>query len=256
MKKTSQKIALIAGARPNFMKVAPLVRELENQKIKHFLINTGQHFSKDMAADFFREFKIKPDYSLHPSQKSTTKQFADILVGIEEIFTKEKPNVVAVVGDVNSTLAGALTANKMGIKLAHVEAGLRSYNNKMPEEINRVIIDRLSDLLFVPSEDAVKNLHNEGVTKNIKVVGNIMIDTMALFLDKIPETQEKFFFCTLHRAENVDDREVFENILAALQKIAKQRKIYLTLHPRTKKRAEEFGLLKKINKIFTILPPL
>ena len=256
MKKIFKKIAVIAGARPNFMKATPLCREMAKQKLDYFLINTGQHFSKDMAAGFFREFKIKPNYSLTPSRQSTIRQFADILTGIEEIFNKEKPSLAVVVGDVNSTLAGALTANKMGIKLAHVEAGLRSYNDKMPEEVNRVITDRLANLLFVSEKEAVKNLNKEGITKDIHLVGNIMIDTMELFLNKIKDSAEKFYFCTLHRAENVDDKDIFAEILDALEIIAQDNTIYLPLHPRTKKMAEEFGLLKKINKIFTVLPPL
>ncbi len=252
----NKKIAIIAGARPNFMKVAPLCHELKKQKIKYFLVNTGQHFSKEMATNFLREFKIKADYNLRPPQQSVTKQFSGIMIELENIFLKEKPNLVVVAGDVNSTLAAALTANKMGIKLVHVEAGLRSYNNKMAEEINRVIIDSLSDILLIPSEDAIKNLKKEGIVKGINLVGNIMIDTLEMFLPKIKKTKGKFYFCTLHRAENVDDKDIFTEILDALEIISKDAKIYFPLHPRTKKMAEQFGLSKKLKNIFSLLPPL
>ena len=249
-------IAIICGARPNFMKIFPLHKEMIKQNISHFIINTGQHFSKEMSDDFFEEFNIKPDYNLKPSKDSVIKQFSDIMLGIEEIFVKEKPDLVIVVGDINSTLAGALVANKMGIELIHIEAGLRSYNLKMPEEYNRVLTDRMSNMLLTTIEDAKNNLKKEGITENVHFVGNLMIDTLKFFLPKVKETKEEFYFCTLHRAENVDNKKVFKEILDALEIIAKDQKIYLPLHHRTKKKAEEFGFLERINDIFEILPSL
>jgi UDP-N-acetylglucosamine 2-epimerase (non-hydrolysing) len=252
----NNKIVIICGARPNFMKIFPLHREMLQQSIDHFIINTGQHFSKEMSADFFEEFNIEVDYNLESSQESVIKQFSDILLGLEKIFLKEKPSLVIVVGDINSTLAGALVANKMNIKLVHIEAGLRSYNLKMPEEHNRVLTDRMADLLLTTVEGAEDNLKKEGIEKNIYFVGNLMIDTLNYFLPQIKDTEEEFYFCTLHRAENVDNQEVFREILDALEIISQDAKIYLPLHHRTKQRAEEFGFLDKMDKIFKILPSL
>lgn len=253
------KIAIIAGARPNFMKILPLCRELDRKKIAYSFINTGQHFDKEMSEIFFDEFKIKPDYTLKPSRISSVRQFADIMIGLEKIFLKEKPNLVIVVGDVNSTLAGALTAAKLGIKLAHIESGLRSYNDKMPEEKNRILTDHLSDYLFVTMDEGLKNLKKEGLSKNIYMVGNIIIDTLKMFLPKIADADNsngQFFFCTLHRTENVDNKKILKEILSALNVIAKDAPIYFPLHPRTKIMSQKFGLYLKMKKIFKLLPPL
>lgn len=238
------------------MKVAPLCHELEKRGMDYTLINTGQHFDKNMSQDFFDEFNINPHYYLSPSRETVVKQLTDIMLGLEEIFIKEKSDLVMVVGDVNSTLAGALVANKMGIKLAHIEAGLRSFNRLMPEEHNRILTDRLSDLLFVTMEEGVENLAKESITENVYLVGNLMIDTLAKFAEQTPVVQEEFYFSTLHRAENIDNEEVFNEILDALEIISKDAPIYLPLHPRTQKMAEKFGLMDRLNKIFKILPPL
>lgn len=250
------KIALIGGARPNFMKIAPLYRELKNKQADFIIINTGQHFDANMAGDFLNEFVIKINYDLKPSRTSVVAQIADIMVQLEEIFTKEKIVLVIVVGDVNSTLAASLVANKLNIKLAHVEAGLRSGNYNMPEENNRIVTDQLSDYLLASSEDAVEHLKNENVKGKINLVGNIMIDNLLYFLPQIEDSSEEFYFCTMHRPENVDHKEVFVDILDAMEVIAKDAKIYLPIHPRTKNMATEFGLLDRLNKIFTLLEPL
>lgn len=249
-------IAIIAGARPNFMKVAPLCGELKKQKLPFILINTGQHFSADMAQDFLREFKLRADYTLAPSRATVKKQIADIKAGLKNIFSKTRPGLVVVVGDVNSTLAGAQAAKEMNIPLAHIEAGLRSYNSAMPEEHNRIQVDRLADLLFVTQEDGVKNLKKEGIIKGVHFVGNIMIDTLKLFAGKVKIIRGQYYFCTLHRAENVDNKKVFNEIVAALEVISRDAIIYLPLHPRTKKMAEKFGLLEKLQSICRLLPPL
>ena len=209
-----------------------------------------------MIVKFFEEFNIKIDYKLVPSRESAIKQFTDIMKGLENIFLKEKPSLVLVVGDVNSTLAGALVANKMNIKLAHLEAGLRSFNNNMPEEFNRKLTDHLSNYLFATTEEGIINLKKEGIVKNVFFVGNIMIDTLNYFLSKVKKTNEEFYFCTLHRAENVDNKKIFEEILDALEIIARDKKIYLPLHPRTEKMAKKFKLINKIKKTFEVLPPL
>lgn len=250
------KIALICGARPNFMKVAPLCHEFEKRDMDYILINTGQHFDKNMSQDFFDEFNIKPNYHLSPSRESVIKQFTDIMLGLEDIFIQEKPDLVMVVGDVNSTLSGALVANKMSIKLAHIEAGLRSHNRLMPEEHNRVLTDRISDFLFVTMGEGVENLFKEGIVDNVYLVGNLMIDTLAEFSKETSLTKEVFYFATLHRAENIDNKVIFNEILDAMEEISQDAKIYLPLHPRTKKMADEFGLMDRMEKIFFLLPPL
>lgn len=250
------KIAIICGARPNFMKVAPLHKEFKKRNVNHFIINTGQHFSKELANDFVKEFDIEINYTLYPTKDSVISQFVDIMKGLEDVFVKEKPVLVVVVGDINSTLAGALVANKMNIKLVHIEAGLRSYNNFMPEEYNRVLSDRMANILLTTSEEGKNNLEKEGIVNNVYFVGNIMIDTLVQFLPKIKATKDEFYFCTLHRAENVDNKKVFTDILQALEVISKDKKIYLPLHPRTRKMATKFGLLKKMQDIFEILSPI
>ena len=254
--KSKPKIAIIAGARPNFMKVAPLLAELKKNKVTGFLINTGQHFSPSMAGLILKEFKIKPAYTLCPSRVDTSKQLNDIARDLEKIFIKEKPSLVIVVGDVNSTLVAAQVAKKLNIKIAHIEAGLRSYNIKMPEERNRIATDKLSDMLFATQSEAVKNLKKEGITKNVYLVGNIMIDTLKMFLKNSRKKKAKYYFCTLHRAENVDNKKNFLEIINALEVVSMDAKIYFPLHPRTKKMAQKFNLLVRLENIFHILPPL
>jgi UDP-N-acetylglucosamine 2-epimerase len=257
-RKITDKIAIIAGARPNFVKIFPLASALRKNKISYFIINTGQHFSKEMSVDLLREFSLVPNYNLKPDAKTSLRQFSDILIGLEKIFIKENPSLVIVVGDVNSTLAGAITAKKLNLKLAHVEAGLRSHNLRMPEEYNRMITDRLSDLLFASSKSDIDNLKKENIFNNIYLVGNIMIDTLVFFSKKIKAVRkpEKFYFCTIHRAENTDNKKVFREIIDALEIISKDCKVYLPLHPRTQKMALKFGLYKRLSKIFSLLPVL
>lgn len=252
------KIAIIAGTRPNFVKIAPLAAELKKTQTPYFIVNTGQHFSREMSKDFLKELSVIPDYKLRPSQATSLTQFSQILIGLEKVFNKEKPSLVIVVGDVNSTLAGALSAKKLNIKLAHIEAGLRSYNQKMPEEYNRVLTDHLADILFASSKNDIENLKRENLTGKVYLVGNIMIDALATFNKTPLPNNEKgeFYFCTLHRAENVDDRKVFSEILDALEIISADCRIYLPLHPRTKERVQQFGLAKKIKQIFTLLPSI
>ncbi len=253
---SDKKIAIIAGARPNFMKVVPLVFAFQKEQLPYYLVNTGQHFDENMAKVFFDEFGIQPDFSLKPSTRSVTSQFTDIMLGLENLFTHNVPALVMVVGDVNSTLAATLVSKKMNIPVAHVEAGLRSYNKKMPEEINRILTDHASDLLFTTMEQGLENLNQEHVSGEIFEVGNIMIDTLVSYIEAVPSTDEKFYFCTLHRAENVDNAFVFGQILDALHVIAQDATVYFPLHPRTKKQAIEFGYMERLEKIFHVLPPL
>ncbi len=249
-------IAIIGGARPNFVKIAPLVTAFKQCAFDFFVVNTGQHFDKEMSTVFFDQFGLTADVTLTPSIASPDAQNTDIMRGLQEIFQTRKPNLVVVVGDVNSTLAAALVADKLGIPVAHVEAGLRSFNNAMPEESNRIRTDRISTLLFATEQRAVDQLRTEGITNHVYLVGNVMADTLFAFEPRIPASSESYYFCTLHRAENVDTEKVFTGILDALETMAKDDKIYLPLHPRTKKMAEAFGLLSRLETIFTLLPPL
>ncbi len=223
-----KKIILIAGARPNFMKIAPLLPHLKNYKI----IFTGQHYGK-MSQDFLLP---KPDYNLNLE----TSDFSIIALEIIKILKKEKPDLVIVVGDVNSSLAGAFAADILYIKLAHIEAGLRSFDRSMPEEQNRIMIDRHSDYLFVTEPSGVRNLKAEGITKNVFLVGNTMIDTLH---------KEDYAVLTLHRPSNVDTKKSLKKVLKIITKISKKIKIIFPVHPRTKKALEKFNVKLTLSQI-------
>lgn len=241
------KVLCIAGARPNFMKIAPLMKEMKKyQQIKAILVHTGQHYDYGMSQTFFRELKIsKPKYNLKIGSDSHIRQTARIMEKLEPIFLKEKPNLVIVVGDVNSTLAGALTAAKLCIPIAHVEAGLRSFDMSMPEEINRRLVDHISSFLFVTEPSGVKNLLKEGISrKKIYLVGNIMIDTLKQFRPKIKDSKilkklnlrkKNYAVLTLHRPSNVDNLKSLGYFLNIFTKIQDKIKIVFPIHPRTKK---------------------
>jgi UDP-N-acetylglucosamine 2-epimerase (non-hydrolysing) len=268
MMKDNLKIILVAGARPNFMKVAPIISAIKKfnnstnltNPIKYILVHTGQHYDMAMSESFFHELELpKPDINLEVGSASHAVQTANIMIRFEEVCLGEKPDWVIVVGDVNSTMACALVAAKLGIKVAHVEAGLRSFDRTMPEEINRLVTDALSDLLFTPSEDADENLLREGIPAiKIKRVGNIMIETLVANLDQAREcrTWEKFgvvpknyVFVTLHRPANVDEREVISNIFENLSKLSERIPVVFPMHPRTRKQLETFGLKQELENV-------
>jgi UDP-N-acetylglucosamine 2-epimerase (non-hydrolysing) len=268
MMKDNLKIILVAGARPNFMKVAPIISAIKKfnnstnltNPIKYILVHTGQHYDMAMSESFFHELELpKPDINLEVGSASHAVQTANIMIRFEEVCLGEKPDWVIVVGDVNSTMACALAAVKLGIKVAHVESGLRSFDRTMPEEINRLVTDAVSDLLFTPSEDADENLLREGIPKEkIKRVGNIMIDTLVANLDQAREcrTWEKFgvapknyVFVTLHRPANVDQREVISNIFENLSKLSERIPVVFPMHPRTRKQLETFGLKQELESV-------
>lgn len=234
----------IVGARPNFMKLAPLYKELENAGIKQQVIHTGQHFDKDMSSIFFSELGLnEPDFNLGINTGSPVNQIASMMVAIEELLNKIKPNLVIVYGDVNSSLAGALTAYKLNIKVAHIEAGLRSFDRSMPEEGNRLIIDHLSDFLYSPSADGVENLIREGISKDkILMVGNIMIDSLSSIIKTIPMVKEEpFALVTLHRPSNVDEPKKLFQLLHELEKVSYKIRLKWPIHPRTKRQLETNG---------------
>lgn len=237
------KIATIVGARPQFIKAATISRAISAQSgISEVLIHTGQHFDTNMSDVFFSELDIrKPDHHLGIGGGTHGENTGRMLEAIEKVLIAEKPDWVLVYGDTDSTLAGALAAVKLHIPLAHVEAGLRSFNRRMPEEINRVLTDHASDLLFVPTQTAAKNLATEGITGDkVKWVGDVMFDATLFYRDRArkPENMDlpggkPFFLCTIHRAENTDDRDRLSAIVRLLNELAKDATIVLPLHPRT-----------------------
>ncbi len=263
-------IALVAGARPNFMKIAPIVRALREGAdaalrsridLRISIVHTGQHYDENMSEVFFRELEIPtPDRHLEVGSGSHAEQTARIMVAFEKYILQEKPDWVVVVGDVNSTIGCALTAKKLGVKVAHVEAGLRSFDMSMPEEINRKLTDAISDLLFVTEESGVRNLRAEGVApEKVFVVGNVMIDTLLRNKAKIeapdfvPSPAVKAFcdkgrpyaVLTLHRPSNVDSREALTPIWGVLSEIARRIPILFPVHPRTRAKIREFRVERK-----------
>ncbi len=253
----SKIIYLVAGARPNFMKIAPLIRELEKRNLEYKLIHTGQHYDYEMSKIFFDRLGIpEPDVYLNIGSASHAVQTAKIMIEFEKVILNERPSMVVVVGDVNSTLACSLVAKKLDIKIAHVEAGLRSFDQSMPEEINRILTDQLSDLLFITEPSAETNLKREGIEQNkIYFVGNIMIDNLLMNLEKAKPLNtltkynlksKDFALMTIHRPSNVDNAASLEKITEIINFIQEKMKIFFPIHPRTRKRLQEFDLEKKL----------
>jgi UDP-N-acetylglucosamine 2-epimerase (non-hydrolysing) len=249
------KVINVVGARPNFMKMAPIIEAMNRypEKIRHLLVHTGQHYDEKMSQSFFVDLGMpKPDINLEVGSGSHAEQTARIMVEFEKVCLRERPDLVIVVGDVNSTMACTITAKKLGIRVAHVEAGLRSRDMSMPEEINRLCTDVLCDYLFTTDHFADENLAAEGVpVEKVFFVGNVMIDTLlkhralAATLDlsrKLRLSPKGYATLTMHRPGNVDDKRVLTGILEALAEIAKELPIVFPSHPRTKKMAEQFGL--------------
>ncbi len=251
-----KKIVTIIGARPQFIKT-PLISGKIKKFAKEILVHTGQHYDLNMSDIFFKELKIsKPKYNLEVGSNSPGKQTAKMLDRIEQVLLKEKPNLVLIYGDTNSTIAGALAAAKLHIPVAHVEAGMRSYNREMPEEINRVVSDHISDLLFCPTKSSEKILQKEGITRGVYFVGDVMYDIQKKLktqssklktLEKLSIKPKKYILVTVHRQENTDKKENLENILKAFEKINET--IIYPIHPRTKKFIREYKFEKWVKKI-------
>jgi UDP-N-acetylglucosamine 2-epimerase (non-hydrolysing) len=251
-------IALVAGTRPNFMKVAPVWRALQSRSVPTRLIHTGQHFDSAMSDVFFRDLAMpEPDLRLECGGGTHAEQTAAVLVGMERDLLRKRPRALVVVGDVTSTLAAALAAAKLGIQIAHVEAGLRSRDWTMPEEINRVLTDQLSDLLLTPSVDADVNLLAEGIPRErVRFVGNVMIDSLHWARRQRTEALERFALrpgryalATLHRPVNVDSPEAFNTMISALETIASRVPVLFPVHPRTLSRAASLGLAERLHGI-------
>ena len=251
------KIANIVGARPNLVKIAPLLREMrKHPEIQSLLVHTGQHYDEKLSDVFFRQMQIpEPDVNLEVGSGSHAWQTAEVLKKMEVILLAEKPDFVLVVGDVNSTIATALAAAKIGIEIVHVEAGLRSFDRTMPEEINRVLTDALSDYLFVTEADAVENLLREGRPREkIYFVGNVMIDALRQFLPLAQQSRigedlglvgasgyRPFAVLTLHRPSNVDCPETLQALLSAVEHVAHELPVIFPVHPRTHQRLKDVG---------------
>jgi len=265
------RILCVVGARPNFIKIAPLMKAMarHRDRLEPILINTGQHYDREMVDYFFEDLDIpEPNLNLGVGSGRQAEQTARIMLAFEPICLQQKPDLIMVVGDVNSTLACALVAAKLGIEVAHVEAGLRSFDRTMPEEINREITDLLSDYLFTTCEDANLNLQRIGVAaERVFFVGNVMIDSL---LEHLPRARQRFIFeqlklqnadyglITLHRPSNVDDPAVLSQFLEAFEEIQIHLKLIFPAHPRTVKNIESFGLKNRIEGMrnFIVTPPM
>lgn len=251
------KIGIILGTRPEIIKLSPVIRECQNQKIDFFIIHSNQHYSENMDSIFFKELELpQPKYNLEIGSCSHGQMTGRMIEKIEDILIKEKPDYILVQGDTNTVMAGALAASKINIKIGHIEAGLRSYDRTMPEEINRIITDHISDYLFPPTQKQADILIKEGIEKEkILVTGNTIVDAVYQnieLLEKHPELshyqKENYFLLTTHRPSNVDNQENLSELLEAITEVSKKYNypVYFPIHPRTKKQIENFNI--KINE--------
>jgi UDP-N-acetylglucosamine 2-epimerase (non-hydrolysing) len=257
------KTAVVLGTRPEIIKMAPVIKELQRRRADFFVLHTGQHYSYSLDRVFFEQLRLPdPRYNLEAGSGSHAAETARMLVGIEGVLLPERPDIVLVEGDTNSVLAGALTAAKLGIRVGHIEAGLRSYDRRMPEEINRVLTDHISDLLFAPTAGARDILLREGIDDNkIFVTGNTIVDAVRQNLALAKESRDvladlkvrpkQYFLVTLHRQENVDDGARFTSILRGLEELSAALgvKVLYPLHPRARKRLTELGLAPRLTLI-------
>jgi len=272
------KIISVVGARPNYMKIAPIIRQfsainnslnhsLNENRIQHMICHTGQHYDEEMSNIFFAELELpKPDFHLGIGAGTHSEQTGRIMIEFEKILLKEKPDLVIVVGDVNSTIACSLAAVKLGIKVAHIEAGLRSFDRSMPEEINRILTDSISDFLFVTEKSGLENLKHEGVDDSkIHFVGHVMIDNLINYLPKIEISKtlnnynlnkNDYILVTMHRPSNVDDINKLNNLVNLLNNLAGKRKIVFPIHPRTMKNFRLYDLLETFSENIILTQPL
>jgi UDP-N-acetylglucosamine 2-epimerase (non-hydrolysing) len=264
-----KKIISVVGARPNFMKIAPIHRAFQkySDQVEHLICHTGQHYDAKMSKIFFEELELpKPDFYLGVGSGSHAEQTANVMIKFEEILLQEKPDLIIVVGDVNSTIACSLTASKLHIKIVHVEAGLRSGDRQMPEEVNRVLTDAISDLLFVTEKSGIENLKREGVDNGkVFFTGNVMIDSLVYFKPKVQNSdihkkyslqKNNYVLVTLHRPSNVDSVEQLTKLIDLLNSLAEIRKVLFPIHPRTKNNLEKFSLLEKIHSNLILTEPI
>ena len=267
---------IVAGARPNFMKIAPLIKRIRQLEacppdhctgVSHSLVHTGQHYDRQMSEIFFRELGIpEPDINLDVGSGSHAVQTANLMIRFEPLCLEARPDWVIVVGDVNSTMACTLVCAKLGIKVAHVEAGLRSFDRTMPEEINRLVTDSIADLLLTPSADADENLTREGIADwKIKLVGNIMIDSLidnlaqarrSRILGELNIEPGAFSYVTLHRPANVDHEPALRRIITELEALSRRMPVVFPVHPRTGRMLREFGISPDSGDGMRLVPPI
>lgn len=264
-KKQNMRIISVVGARPNFMKIAPLHRAFsKNPKIESKIVHTGQHYDEKMSDIFFNQLELpKPDYYLGIGGGSHTYQKANVMLAFEKIINEEQPDIVLVVGDVNATAACSITAVKMGIKTVHVEAGLRSGDRTMPEEVNRIITDAICNDLFVTEHSGLINLAKENVEDNkVHFVGNVMIDSLIYFrekaakdaiLDNIGVNPKAYILMTMHRPHNVDNADSLKDILQIMRNASKHQKVVFAIHPRTSNNMKRFGLYEELETIENLI---
>ncbi len=258
------KILSIVGARPQFVKEAIMQNEInKHPEIKEVVVHTGQHYDENMSEVFFNVLNMrKPDYNLGINSSSHSEMTALMMIALEKIMIKEAPNVVMLYGDTNSTLAGALVAAKLKIKIAHIEAGLRQNPKDMPEEINRVLTDHSSNFLFTPSKLGVRNLQKEGLTNGVFFVGDVMYDVYEMMKNKFDYDisnrlglkNNDYIVLTLHRDFNVDNKDILKNILKEINRVSLKKMVVFPIHPRTKKRIEDFQLYEFVKNIKVIEP--
>ena len=263
------KIISIVGARPNFIKIAPLNKEFSrySDRVNHKICHTGQHFDEKMSKVFFNDLNLpEPDFFLGVGSGSHAVQTARIMIEFERILLDEKPDLIIVVGDVNSTMACSIVASKMKIKIAHVEAGLRSFDRTMPEEINRMVTDTLSDFLFVSEKSGLENLKREGIADSkVFFTGNIMIDSLVYYLDSIDQLnimaeyqlkKHNYILATFHRPSNVDSGSDIKSLVELLNLLSERRKLIFPVHPRTMQKLQGNGLVDKMNPNIIITNPI
>jgi len=259
-----KRILIVVGTRPNFIKVTQFKNlTLENNKIELKIVHTGQHYDAKMADVFFEQFDLIPDFFLNIKSASPNSQMAEIMHNLEKVCLEYYPDLIMVVGDVNSTLAAALTANKLGIKIAHLESGLRSYDRTMPEEINRILTDEITDLFFITEQSGWDNLINEGKKEaQLFFVGNTMIDTMIAFEDKIQSNKilekyklenERFILMTIHRPATVDHKDELIKLIELIEFINETFKIIFPIHPRTINNLKKFDLYDRVNGLTNLI---
>ncbi len=264
-----KKIISVVGARPNFMKIAPIHKAFAkySDTITHLICHTGQHYDEKMSKVFFEDLELpKPHFYLGIGGGTHAEQTGKIMIEFEKILFQEKPDLVLVVGDVNSTIACTLTAAKLHIKTAHVESGLRSFDRDMPEEINRLLTDSIADYLFVTEKSGMENLKKEGIDNNkVFFTGNVMIDSLVSYLPKAENSDilktlgvenEKYVLITMHRPSNVDDKDQLTKLFDLFNDVAKLRKVVFPIHPRTMKNLETFGIKDKLDKNIILTEPI
>ncbi len=259
-------ISIVLGTRPEMIKLAPLMKRCEKENINYKIIHTGQHYSYELDKIFFDEIGLrKPDYNLSIGSGTHAEETGKALIGIEKILMNDNPEFVLVYGDTNSTLAGALAAVKLHIPVAHIESGLRSFDRRMPEEINRIVVDHISDILFAPTKNAIKNLKSEGISnEKIFFTYDMAVDACMMNYEIAKNSEilkqldmvDEFVLVTLHRAENVDTRKNLCGILDALMEISKSRGVIFPVHPRTLKNLKSFNIFEKYSKNIKFIKPV